>query len=443
MTITVTPVNDAPAGVADSYATLVNTPLNVTLKTSAGAPTTTQILVRPGSEIPLGDPTETDLPLWRYLDNGSNQGTAWRAPAFDDSTWATGRAELGYGDAVDGRPERTVVGYGPDANAKYATTYFRLGFSLAGKGALTSVGIRLMRDDAAAVYLNGTEIYRDRSANGFPNLAANPAYDAYASASLSSADEATLVDLSSYVDSAAALGALVDGNNLLAVEVHQAAGNSTDMSMDIELRAQRAPYGGVLANDTDADGDVLTAQLVSTTTRGTLVFNPDGTFTYTPPSNYTGTDSFVYRVTDGTLTSANTTVTITVASAGNLPPVAGNDSYTVAEDTVLTVNAPGVLANDTDPENAALTAQRLTNPEHGTLVFNTNGSFTYTPVCQLQRAGLLHLSRPGSGRCLLCGGHGVPYGHACKRSSRGSGGNLWHRSRAKARGGGGAGAAGE
>ena len=58
---------------------------------------------------------------WKYLDNGTNQGTAWRAPAFADGSWATGPSELGYGDGG----EATVVGFGPDANNKYITTYFR------------------------------------------------------------------------------------------------------------------------------------------------------------------------------------------------------------------------------------------------------------------------------------------------------------------------------
>lgn len=377
--ITVTSVNDPPTAVADTYYTLINKPLNVTLTTSEGQPTTTQALLPAGSTIPLGDPTETDLPLWRYLDNGTNQGTAWRAQSFDDSGWSSGRAELGYGDAGDGRPERTTVGYGPDAGAKFATTYFRTTFNVAGKGSLVSMGMRLMRDDAAVVYLNGTEIYRDRSGNGFPHLPANPGYDVYADASISGGDEATLVDLSQFV-SFDALNSVVDGVNTLAVEIHQAAANSTDISMDIELTAQRTPYAGVLANDTDPENQNLTAQLITGTAHGTLVLNPNGTFLYTPLNNYIGPDSFVYRVSDGTFTSGNMTVTLTVASAGNVPPAAGNDAYSVNEDATLTVNAPGVLSNDTDFENAALTAQLLSDPAHGTLTLNSNGSLSYTPV---------------------------------------------------------------
>ena len=58
---------------------------------------------------------------WRYLDDGSDQGTAWYAPGFDDTGWADGDAQLGYGDG----DETTVVSYGPDRWNKHITTYFR------------------------------------------------------------------------------------------------------------------------------------------------------------------------------------------------------------------------------------------------------------------------------------------------------------------------------
>jgi len=68
--------------------------------------------------------------VWRYLDDGSDQGWFWTDP-FDyyDGYWKTGAAELGYGDDVDGRPEATVVSYGPDPTLKYITTYFRISFN--------------------------------------------------------------------------------------------------------------------------------------------------------------------------------------------------------------------------------------------------------------------------------------------------------------------------
>jgi VCBS repeat-containing protein len=376
VSLTINPVNDPPAGTADSYRTPVNTPLVVTLTDPSGQPTTTETLVAAGSPVPIGDPGEVDLPDWRYLDDGSDQGTAWRNPGFADASWSTGKADLGYGDDVDGRPERTVALFGPDSGNKYATTYFRTTFQVTDKSSLTNPGLLLMRDDAAVVYLNGSEIYRDRSANGFPDLPANPAYNLYANGTISNADEATLRDLTAPY----AAQYLLEGTYTLAVEVHQATGGSSDMSMDVELTAERGPYAGVLYNDLEADGQLMTAQLITPPASGSLTLNTNGTFTYTPAANFTGIVSFVYRASDGALQSANTTVTITVASAGNAPPLAQNEAFATNEDTALSVAAPGVLANDSDPEGGALTAQLVTGPAHGVLTLNDNGSFLYTPA---------------------------------------------------------------
>jgi VCBS repeat-containing protein len=139
------------------------------------------------------------------------------------------------------------------------------------------------------------------------------------------------------------------------------------------------PASGVLTNDTDADDDVLSAELVSTTTHGALSLNADGSFTYMPTNGYNGYDSFVYVASDGELTSSNTTVMIAVGNL-NTPPVANNDSYTVAEDDELTVAAPGVLGNDTDAQEDTLTAILVTGTAHGTVTLNPDGSFTYVPA---------------------------------------------------------------
>lgn len=137
---------------------------------------------------------------------------------------------------------------------------------------------------------------------------------------------------------------------------------------------------GVLNNDTDGDGDSLTAQQVAAPTNGSLSLNSDGSFSYTPNTNFNGTDSFTYSATDGTLTSTATTVTITV-NAIDSAPLTSVDDYTLDEDNSLTVTAAnGVLKNDSDPEGATLTAILVEAPEHGTISLNADGSFTYTPV---------------------------------------------------------------
>ncbi|MCL4800525.1 MAG: tandem-95 repeat protein [Burkholderiales bacterium] len=87
---------------------------------------------------------------------------------------------------------------------------------------------------------------------------------------------------------------------------------------------------GALANDYDEDGSPITAALVSGPSYGTLAFNADGSFVYTPNANFFGTDSFVYRVSDGTLASGDATVTITVAGVQDAPTAADGSVTTLA-----------------------------------------------------------------------------------------------------------------
>jgi WD40 repeat protein len=133
---------------------------------------------------------------------------------------------------------------------------------------------------------------------------------------------------------------------------------------------------GVLANDSDSDGDSLSAVLASEPSDGQLTFNSDGSFDYTPNSNFTGTDSFTYEATDGVSTSAPATVTLTVSASA---PVANDDTYQVLENNTLNAEYNGVLVNDYSPDNMPLTAIQLTQPSHGTVSFLNSGSFTYTP----------------------------------------------------------------
>jgi VCBS repeat-containing protein len=135
---------------------------------------------------------------------------------------------------------------------------------------------------------------------------------------------------------------------------------------------------GVLGNDSDVDGDALTALLVGGPSHGTLTLNGVGSFTYTPDANYHGPDGFSYEANDGSLDSNLATVTITVTPSGDAP-VAVDDSYSVGEDGTLTIAPPGVLGNDSDVEGDALSAALVTGPSHGTLALNADGSFTYAP----------------------------------------------------------------
>lgn len=167
--------------------------------------------------------------IWKYLDNGSNQGTAWRNTNFNDSAWASGPAQLGYGDA----DEATVVGYGPDINKKYITTYFRHSFGVPPLGGLdppvAGLFLRVLRDDGAVVYLNGVEVFRSNMPGG------TIGHTTLALGSVPPADETTMFHTANVV-----VNRLVAGPNVLAVEVHQASTNSSDLSFDLELLALRS-----------------------------------------------------------------------------------------------------------------------------------------------------------------------------------------------------------
>src|SRR5438045_3327726 len=93
-----------------------------------------------------------------------------------------------------------------------------------------------------------------------------------------------------------------------------------------------------------------------------------------------GIDTFTYKATDGQTQSGIATATITVTPVNDTPLAANDDNYTTPEDTHLSVSAPGVLANDTDVDGDALSAVLVSNPTHGTLSLNSNGSFTYMPA---------------------------------------------------------------
>lgn len=136
---------------------------------------------------------------------------------------------------------------------------------------------------------------------------------------------------------------------------------------------------GVLGNDYDLAGRELTAALASGPSHGTLTLDLDGSFTYTPDANYNGNDTFTYTANYGEFTSNTATVTIAVLPVDDAP-VSVNDGYTMDEDTVLTVDVPGVLANDTDLEGDPLAVTVLHQPEWGELTMKPDGYFIYTPI---------------------------------------------------------------
>ncbi|MEJ2303387.1 MAG: Ig-like domain-containing protein [Anaerolineales bacterium] len=142
------------------------------------------------------------------------------------------------------------------------------------------------------------------------------------------------------------------------------------------LLTELAP--GLLDNDTDPDADQLAVDSYTQPLTGTLSVDPGGSFTYMPASNFDGVITFTYTISDTHDAYATATVTVTV-NAVNDPPDLVADSYQTAEDTPLSVVAPGLLQNDDDLDGDTLSVSAHTQPANGTAAVNLDGSFNYTP----------------------------------------------------------------
>ncbi len=157
---------------------------------------------------------------WKYRDNGIDPGSTWTEPGYDDASWSEGPAELGYGD----NDENTVISYGGNGSNKHITSWFRKSFEVSDSRVSDGVFfLHLLKDDGAIVYLNGQEVLRLnlRCGSTSPSTLAGVAIG----------NETEKLFITSRIDNAL----LQAGTNQLAVEVHQAAANSSDVSFDLAL----------------------------------------------------------------------------------------------------------------------------------------------------------------------------------------------------------------
>jgi hypothetical protein len=191
--------------------------------------------------------------VWRYWDKGGIAATTWRERLFDDSTWSSGAAELGYGDAPT-----TTISYGPSSGSKYITSYFRKDFVVQDARAFNRLKIDLLRDDGAVLYLNGTEILRHNMPAG--SVTSNT----LATAAVGGADENTFFffDLSSQP--------LISGTNVLAVEIHQSSGGSSDLSFNLAMSAYQSSNQIVIASNTLVYSRVLYTNVWSALNQATF-----------------------------------------------------------------------------------------------------------------------------------------------------------------------------
>ncbi len=157
---------------------------------------------------------------WKYYDLGELPDENWYKPEYEDQNWSSGEAQFGYGE----NDENTIISYGSNSTNKHISTYFRKEFvvddstNLVGK-----LSLRLLRDDGAVVYINGKEVLRSNMPTG------EIQFDTRASKFVGGIEE----DIYSFhsID----LDFLIQGNNLVAVEIHQFNPTSSDVSFDLEL----------------------------------------------------------------------------------------------------------------------------------------------------------------------------------------------------------------
>ena len=169
---------------------------------------------------------------WKYLDDGSNQGTSWRTSEFNDSSWSSGPAELGYGDF----DEVTTVNSGP-AGGRYATTYFRGSTNIPDPSTFVNFTISVTYDDAYAIYVNDTEVARHAG------LTNNAPFDEYANNTVGNNANDTLTIPASV---------FVPGTNIIAVEIHQSSSGSSDISFALSLTGEIS--GGTQGSFTPTPG---------------------------------------------------------------------------------------------------------------------------------------------------------------------------------------------
>ena len=168
--------------------------------------------------------------VWKYHDLGMDLGdTTWFTPSFDDASWESGPAPLGYGDD----DLATTLDFGNSSNRKHPTYYLRHNFHVKKSEGTEQTTLRFSVDDGAILYLNGIEIHRTRMPQGPSD------YDTFAS---QTASEGVFESITLGAES------LLEGRNVIAVEVHQSSRNSSDVNWELEMWTEQTLGDPVLVD---------------------------------------------------------------------------------------------------------------------------------------------------------------------------------------------------
>ena len=178
---------------------------------------------------------------WRYYDKTTAPNRNWAKSTFDDSDWSVGPGLLGYGNGN----EATEISFGTNPDRKNVTAYFRQTFELMDTALIEKVTFKLLRDDAAAIYLNGEEIYRDK------NLSRTARHTTTATSSI--------VNESAFATFEVDGARFAEGKNVIAVEVHQSSRTSSDLSFALFGQAHLIPGNRVTVTvEKGSKSDIIT-----------------------------------------------------------------------------------------------------------------------------------------------------------------------------------------
>lgn len=336
VSITITPVNDAPVASSSSVTTSKNNAVPVTLAATDvdGNPLSYAVLSNPGNGTLTGS-----LPNLTYTPNSDFTGS-------DSFTWRAGDGTLLSATAT---VSITVLQANapPVANAQSVTT---------------------AEDTAKAIVLSGSD--PESSALTY-SLVSGPA-----KGSLSG----TMPNVT-YTPQANA-----NGSDSFVFRVNDGTSNSTNATVSItitpvndapvaasaSISTQRNTAVAVTLGGSDVDGNPLTYSLVGNPANGSLSGTAPN-LTYIPANNFTGADSFSFRVNDGTVNSANATVSITVVAGANLAPTAHSKAFSVMRGKTVGIQLSGV-----DPESSPISYRIVRGPTNGTLT-GTPPNVVYKP----------------------------------------------------------------
>lgn len=333
--------------------------------------------------------------VWKYFDTGADLGNGWIATSFDDSAWASGPGQLGYGDG----DEATTNSFGPDAANKFITTYYRQSLTVVNAGQYAVVSMRVQRDDGVIVYLNGQEVFRD-------NL---PAVDVnYLTTATTSAGDDGRGWLPNIIN--IPLNYLVEGPNVLAAEIHQQSLGSSDITFALELTGNtqnNAPVVSIVsptentfytepatiaisASASDSDGSVTLVEFF----QGAAKIGEDNAtpFTFGWSGVLQGNYALRAIATDNLgakATSAVVNVTVGVAT----PPTVFSKSPAPGNLSSLT----SISVSFTDPVFGVSASDLLINGIAATGVSGSGSNYTFT------------LSQPAEGTVYVgwSGAHGI------------------------------------